>query len=87
MLPETVSAFRLGFDTADRAAVIPYPGALYCVRRFQDIPPDGKGGKYENPKGPKPVFNAPALAQADRPVFVLEGQIDALSIMDAGGLA
>ena len=85
--PETVSAFQLGFDAADRAAVIPYPGELYCVRRFLDFPPDGKGAKYDNPSGEKRVFNAAALEQGSRPVFVLEGQIDALSIMDAGGLA
>lgn len=88
LLPETVSSFRLGFDTADRAAVIPYPPKwYYCVRRFLDIPPDGKGRKYDNPSGGKPVFNAAALGQDRRPVFILEGQIDALSIMDAGGLA
>ena len=83
----TVSTFRLGFDTADRAAVIPYPGELYCVRRFLALPPDAKGTKYDNPKGEKHVFNAAALEQGSRPVFVLEGQIDALSILDAGGLA
>ncbi len=84
---ETVSKFRLGFDATDRAAVIPYPGALYCVRRFLAFSPDAKGAKYDNPSGEKPVFNAAALEQNSRPVFVLEGQIDALSIVDAGGLA
>lgn len=85
---ETVSAFKLGYDTTDRAAVIPYPGELYCVRRSLAIPADAKQqSKYENPTGKKPVFNAAALGQDRRPVFILEGQIDALSIMDAGGLA
>ncbi len=87
LLPETVSAFQLGFDATDRAAVIPYPGEVYAVRRFLDFPPDSKGKKYDNPIGKKLVFNASALEQGDRPVFVLEGQIDALSIIEAGGLA
>lgn len=85
--PETVTAFRLGFDPADRAAIIPYPGEVYCVRRFIDQETDGHGAKYDNPKGKKPVFNAVALQQNTRPVFVCEGQIDALSIIDAGGVA
>ncbi|MBQ9502599.1 MAG: AAA family ATPase [Lentisphaeria bacterium] len=85
---ETVAKFQLGFDTADRAAVIPYPGETYCVRRFTAIEPDAKGErKYDNPGGDKLVFNVPALEQDRCPVFVLEGQIDALSIIDAGGQA
>lgn len=87
LLPETVSAFRLGFDTTDRAAVIPYPGKAYCIRRFTDISPDGKGRKYDNPSGGKPVFNAAVLEQNRRPVFILEGQLDCITITEAGGLA
>ena len=85
--PEIVTAFHLGFDPADRAAIIPYPGEEYCVRRFIDRETDGHGAKYDNPRGKKPVFNAAALQQNSRPVFVCEGQIDALSILDAGGAA
>lgn len=85
--PETVSRYRLGIDCNDNAAVIPYPENDYCVRRMLSIDPDGKGQKYENPRGSKRIFNAPAMKQSDRPVFVVEGQIDALSLMDAGGIA
>lgn len=86
-LPGTVSRYRLGIDCNDDAAVIPYPNEDYCVRRFLSISPDGKGQKYDNPAGDKRVFNANAMKQSARPVFVLEGQIDALSIMEAGGIA
>lgn len=85
----SVSMFRLGFDAARNAGVIPYPSAdhhtEYCVRRYVD-PKPGQS-KYENPKGSKPVFNENALKQSEKPVFILEGQIDALSIIDAGGQA
>jgi len=85
--PEIVTAFQLGFDPNDRAAVIPYPGELYCVRRFTAFEADSHGGaKYDNPRGQKRVFNAAAL-QLPRPVFICEGQVDALSIADAGGAA
>ena len=84
--PETVKAERLGYDPEIHAATIPY-GFFYCVQRLLNIPADGHGSKYNNPQGKKHVYHAEATNQGKRPVFVLEGQIDALSIIDAGGIA
>lgn len=44
--------------------------------------------KYSKSKvGSVHIFNANALHTADKPVFVVEGEIDALSIIDVGGEA
>ena len=37
--------------------------------------------------GPAQIFNAAALTTATGPVFVVEGEIDALSVIDVGGVA
>lgn len=84
-----IKHFNLGFDPAKKAAIIPYPGENYYVLRYVNIAPNEKGisKKYENPTGNKKVFNANALKQNKKPVFLLEGQIDTLSIIDCGGIA
>lgn len=84
-----IKHFNLGFDPAKNAAIIPYPGENYYVSRYVNIAPNEKGAykKYDNPPGSKKVFNANALKQNKKPVFLLEGQIDALSIIDCGGIA
>lgn len=47
-----------------------------------------KQSEYKKQKvGNVHIFNLKALCNASRPVFVVEGEIDALSIIDAGGIA
>lgn len=44
--------------------------------------------KYEKSKvGSTGIYNRPALYKATKPVFIVEGELDALSIIDAGGEA
>lgn len=77
---KTISDFRLGYDKALDAVVIPYPGWQYYITRSL------QGKEYRKPKGlPEPIFNAKALA-GDL-CFITEGQLDALSILQAGGQA
>lgn len=82
---ETIRAARLGYDTKLQAVVIPYDagGSYYITRAIQEKayrkPPAGEAG-------PEPLFHGEAL-ESGRPVFVVEGQIDALSVNEAGGLA
>lgn len=76
----TLQAYRIGYDAGSNAIVIPYPGENYYITRSIS------GKEYRKPKGStEPLFNAAAL-DAEK-VFLCEGQIDALSIIQAGGAA
>lgn len=77
---QTISDFRLGYDKAQDAVVIPYPGEPYYITRSL------QGKEYRKPpRQAEPIFNAAALAGDI--CFITEGQLDALSIIQAGGQA
>ena len=87
---ELAARFRLGYDPAYRVGggkswqvlIIPTePGS--CVARNIDPAAEDKE-RYRN-KGASQIFNAQALYSAGKPVFITEGEIDALSIIEAGG--
>lgn len=68
--------------------IIPITKSSYFARDTRmDIPEFQK--KYEKMKvGGSNIFNANALKkQSNQPIFVVEGEIDALSIMEVGGIA
>lgn len=85
---ETLERFNLGFDAARQNIVIPYPdtpNGYYVTRTIS-------GEKhYYKPKssdaGDEPLFNAAALYAGAKAVFVVESQICAISIEQAGGAA
>lgn len=76
--------FGVGYDPKERRVVFPQ-GAGYSARAVDDA----NTLRYKYPKGvPVSPFNLDALWNADgRPVFIVEGQIDALSVIEAGGVA
>ena len=77
----------IGWDAKRRAVVIPYPGTDYYILRL--IEKEGPGKYFKPPAdkaGQEPIYNAEALKEKG-PVFVMEGQLDALSVMQAGGSA
>lgn len=93
---ETATAYGLGFDAqADPAGtghkcprlIIPFSRHSYTARSIDPTTPP----KYKamNPSGSKvEPFNMAALYDDDpRPVFVTEAAIDALSIIEVGGVA
>ena len=89
---ETAQRFGIGFDAKRQAVIIPY-GCGYAMRFLKPLKRKDGGeikAMYE-PKGkPRTMFNAAALAQAAKdgsPVFIVEGEIDALSIAEVGGVA
>lgn len=89
---ETARRFGVGFDAQKNAVIIPY-GYGYAMRFIAPLKrKDGSELKamYE-PKGkPRALFNGTALEQAARngtPVYIVEGEIDALSIAEVGGIA
>lgn len=77
-----IDKFMLGYD--NNRVIIPVSRTYYKARAVRaDIQP-----KYLIPKGAKTaLFNGKALAAATAPVFIVEGEIDALSIIEAGGTA
>ena len=94
-IPDTlITRFKLGFDpNFDRstggktwqAAIIPNGDCSGYVARNTDEKAEPKD-RYRK-VGAAFLFNPNSLAQGRRPVIVVEGEIDALSILAAGGEA
>lgn len=99
---ETLNRFRIGFDPKWRhpkvsenipvspRLIIPTSKSSYLARDTRpdaEVPQDGK--PYTKSKvGKVHNFNEAALARSyDHPVFVVESELDALSIIDVGGAA
>ncbi len=90
---ETAAAYGLGFDPkADTAEsghpcprlIIPVNSGHYVARRTDG----GQDCKKLNPKGSKPgIFNADVLKGDSTEIFVTEGALDALSVIEAGAAA
>ncbi len=102
-ISEAVAAkYRLGYDanynTFDidengqhsfsswRALIIPTGKSSYIVRNM-DTPKDPQKKNRYRKKGASLLFNSNALYNAGKPVFIVEGELDALSIIEAGGQA
>ena len=68
--------------------IIPHSdGQGYLARDTRANLPDEEKRYVKQHVGAKCLFNPDALKQAQNPVFVVEGEFDALSIIDAGGCA
>ena len=79
---ELINAFNIGYDKQTNSIVIPHT-KYFCTRRVID---GEKGKRFLYLKGVKTtLFNVEAL-NSDI-VFIVEGAIDALSIIKAGGSA
>ena len=95
---ETIKRFHIGFDpcyklagTEEPRVIIPYPGdPYYMARRLSDAGDrDGKKSLYP-PKtvaGGKRLFNFPSLVNGAEEVIICEGQIDAMTLEQAGAAA
>ena len=99
---ETADKFCLGFvpgwthPKAPKAEpsprlIIPVTAHSYLARDTRDeIPPDQEPYKKSKVKGAERVgwiFNSNALSDSDKPVFIVEGELDALSLIEAGAEA
>jgi len=68
------------YQNGRAAIIIPNGESRYIARFIDENKP-----KYEKTKGIAPdLYNAQALEQNERPVFVVEGEIDAISLMELG---
>jgi len=94
---EVAKRFMLGYDsqfkTQDRdtkaytvwqALIIPTGPHSYTVRNTDLGASDGN--RYRN-RGSGAIFNSQSLQTATKPIFITEGEIDALSIIEVGGEA
>jgi len=82
--PETVKRFNLGLDPARFGLVIPCTSTFYVCRCLN---PDARS-RYDYPwKAKVQLFNQAALDQTERPVWITEGAIDALSLIQSGAQA
>lgn len=80
----TVDAYKLGYWEEKRRFVIPTGDFSYNARATWEA---DKKERYLKPKGQFELFNLKAIPLAEQPVFVVEGEFDALSIIEAGGIA
>ena len=82
---ETAARYWIGYDPATGFMIVPAARSFYIARNTDSA----SGMRYKNPAGvPIELFNLKALYNdAARPVFITEGAIDALSIIEAGGEA
>lgn len=80
----TVDAYNLGYWEEKRRFVIPTGDFSYNARATWEA---DKKERYLKPKGHFELFNLKAIPLAEQPVFVVEGEFDALSIIEAGGIA
>ncbi len=80
----TVDAYNLGYWEEKRRFVIPTGEFSYNARATWDA---DKKERYLKPKGRFEFFNLKAIFYAQEPIFIVEGEFDALSIIEAGGIA
>ena len=100
--PETLDRFNIGYDPKWVCETSPYPTprliipstiitdsgevkTIYTARLAKENQ-KGNTNRYIN-QGGTCIFNAEALRTARRRIFVVEGAIDAMSIVDVGGEA
>ena len=94
---ETMERHWIGYEpmfrTKDRdtdsfvtwsALIIPTGKGSYTVRNTD--PNASKKNRYRN-RGSAQIFNAKALQTAERPILIVEGEIDAMSVEEVGGEA
>ena len=86
---ETAARFKIGYDAERQTVIIPQ-GAGYMARSIKPDAEQKEKCRYYPKGAPRVLFNGAAMIQAAKdntPVFIVEGEIDALSIAECGGVA
>lgn len=98
----TLERFNIGFDgswkhpkavaegknpPATPRLIIPTSASSYLARDTRDEVPEPQRQYSKSKVGQVHIFNLEALEDAEKPLFVVEGEIDALSIIEVGGNA
>lgn len=79
LTPEIIEKFNLGYDSQRKNVIIPVTASSY-IERATD--PSAKNRYYKH--GQQGLYNAKALDQSFKPVFIVEGEIDCLSFLSCG---
>lgn len=89
---ETLNRFNVGFDPEYRrydgakpvqAVIMPNSNGYFTPRAIDPAPDELKNPYRKGDK--RGLFNAEALEDTERPCIVCEGEVDALSLHEAGG--
>lgn len=93
---DTLNRYKVGYMANWKASenapgsprlIIPTSKYSYIARDTRHALNDKEKAYQKMKKGPVHVFNMKRLPKAEKPVFIVEGEIDALSIIDVGGEA
>lgn len=98
---DTLQRFKIGYVSEWRhpkapeivptspRLIIPISKHGYLARdtRPPETIPESAKGYIKSKVGKQAIFNSKALAAASKPIFIVEGEIDAMSIEDIGGHA
>jgi len=79
---ETVNKFNLGYWSEKNRFLIPTSKHSYNARSLGNETP-----KYIKSSGEYTLFNIKAIETSEQPIFLVEGEFDALSIIEVGGEA
>lgn len=95
---ETLNRFQIGYienwrhpkapkSPVTPRLIIPTSNESYLARDTRNKVPNEQKAYIKSKVGSVHIFNAKALQLATKPIFIVEGEIDALSIIDVGGEA
>lgn len=95
---ETLNRFKIGYveswrhpkapnAPASPRLIIPTSKESYLARDTRDQIPEEQKPYAKSKVGSIHLFNAKALQTATKPIFIVEGELDALSIIEVGGEA
>jgi len=94
---ETLKAYGVGYvpkwrhpkstNAPETPRLIIPNGKGYLARLARDDVKDSEKPYVKQRAGHAQIWNNPAMSGSQQPVYVVEGEIDALSIIDAGGMA
>lgn len=95
---ETVDRFKLGYVAewrhpkapkapASPRLIIPTSPYSYLARDTRETIPEEQRAYSKSKVGSIQLFNKKALQTAAKPIFIVEGELDALSIIEVGGEA
>lgn len=86
--PDVIKRFKLGYDEQKGFVII--PNSIYSYNARNTNPNCEKKDRYrKNPKsdGEQQIFNIDIIGKTEKPIFIVEGEFDALSIIEVGGEA
>lgn len=95
---ETLNRYKIGYveswrhpkapnAPASPRLIIPTSKGSYLARDTREQIPEEQKPYSKSKVGSIHIFNAKALQTATKPIFIVEGELDALSIIDVGGEA